>query len=134
LGAAKTNAVTNTFKKTYWFLWVYVVGFCLSWITQALFFRISGNRASLLAFALLRVEEFVRTSVNRWVGRGVVSFPPSPLAVSIVIAALLGGAAFVVAFAITQSTTRVLRWTGYAILCLLTFFTLFWPAIPRDLF
>lgn len=124
----------NLAKRNYWLLAAYLFGFCLSWITQALFFRTSGHRASITAFALLRIEEFVRTSVNRGIGHDAMPFPPSPFAGSILIAALVGGAAFVLAFAITQSASRLLRWTGYAMMCLLAFFTFYWPVIPRDLF
>jgi hypothetical protein len=117
-----------------WLPLAFLIGFLLCWTSLGIFFGISGHRASLLAFALLRLEEFLRTTLNRGVGSVVIAFPPPRFALTIVISALFGGLPFVAAITLAQSGRLALRWTGYALICILAFSTLYWPLIPRDLF
>jgi len=127
---------TNITKsKAYFVLCGYLVAFPICWVTQAIFWRVSGRRGSLLAFVLLRCEEFLRVSGQRIFGEKAFSYPPSGHALSVVVAALVLAIPLALAFWLAAGAeTRALRWLGYAALVLLAFMTFYWPSIPRDLF
>ena len=112
----------------------YLVAFPICWITQAIFWKISGHRGSLLAFVLLRCEEFLRISAQRMFGDQVFSYPPSAYAISVMMAALLVAVPLTGIYWMSRAESRPLRWLGYAALALVAFMTLYWPSIPRDLF
>jgi hypothetical protein len=113
----------------------YVVAFIVCWVTQAIFWKISWRRGSLLAFVLLRCEEFLRVSAQRIFGEKGFSYPPSGHALSVVMASLVVAIPLALAFWLAAGAeTRALSWLGYAALVLLAFMTFYWPSIPRDLF
>jgi hypothetical protein len=122
-------------SKRYMLLWGYLIAFPVCWVTQAIFWGLSGRRGSLLAFVLLRCEEFLRISVQKLVGREVISYPPSAHALSVVAAALLMAVPLAGAFWMAAGAeSRALRWSGYTALALLALMTFYWPSIPRDIF
>jgi hypothetical protein len=131
VGADKDQAVTTPARKTHRFLWGYLVAFLICWVTQAIFWRISGRRASLLAFALLRFEESLRVTLA---GRQVIPYPPPAYAGSVIGAALLMALAPAGVFWVAGAESRVLRWLGFIVLALLAFMRFYWPSIPNDLF
>lgn len=113
----------------------YLVAFPSCWITQAIFWKISGHRGSLLAFVLLRCEEFLRVSGQRMIGSQGFSYPPAWHAISVMMAALLVAVPLAgIYWMAAGAENRPLRWLGYIALTLLAFMTLYWPTIPRDLF
>jgi len=127
------NSTTKSKAKA--LLWGYLVALPVCWITPAIFWKISGHRGSLLAFVLLRCEEFLRVSGQRIFGGKAFSYPPSGHALSVIVAALVVAIPLALASWLAAGTeTRALRWLGYAVLVLLAFMILYWPAIPRDLF
>jgi hypothetical protein len=134
VGAAKAKAMTNPARTNYRFLRGYLVAFFVCWVTQAIFWRISGRRGSLLGFALLRFEDFFRVNAERVVGRQVIPYPPPAYAGSVIGAALLVALPLAGVFWATGAKSRVLRWLGFIALALLAFMTFYWPSIPRDLF
>jgi hypothetical protein len=134
-GPPNTKTMTTHFEwKNRRFLQGYVVAFPVCWATQAIFWGVSGHRGSLLAFALLRFEEFLRVGAEKLVGREVISYPPSSHAGSVVFAALLAALPLAGVFWMAGAENRALRWSGYAALAFLAFMTFYWPSIPRDLF
>lgn len=127
--------MTNQAPKINSLLWAYVAAFAICWATQAIFWRLSNPRGSILAFILMRCEGFLRVSADKLVGREVISYPPSAHAFSVVVAALLVGVPLAGAFWMAASAeSRALRWLGYTALALLAFMTFYWPSIPRNLF
>lgn len=127
--------MTNQAPKTNSLLWAYVAGFAICWATQAVFWRLSNPRGSILAFILMRCEGFLRVNADKLFGREVISYPPSAHALSVVVAALLVAVPFAGAFWMAAvAKGRALRWSGYTALALLAFLTLYWPSIPRNLF
>jgi hypothetical protein len=126
--------MTTPPRKTHRFLWGYLAAFFICWVTQAIFWRISGFRGSLLAFALLRFEDFVRGIAARVAGRQVIPYPPPAYAGSVIGAALLMALPLAGVFWTAGAESRVLRWLGFIALALLAFMTFYWPSIPRDLF
>jgi hypothetical protein len=116
-------------------LYGYFVGFCISWFTQIIFWRISGSRGSLLAFVLMRCEEFLRVGGQRIISGAVVSYPPSAYSISVVLASFLVAVPIAgICWMATSRESRILRWAGYGAVVLLSLMTFYWPAIPRDLF
>jgi hypothetical protein len=135
MDTTEPKTMTNQAPKTNSLLWAYLVAFPVCWVTQAIFWRLSGARGSLLAFVLLRCEEFLRISLWKLVGREVISYPPSAHALSVVVAALLVAIPLAGVFWMAASAeSRAPRWLGYTALALLAFMTFYWPSIPRDLF
>jgi hypothetical protein len=129
------TTMPNTKSKAYFVLWAYLAAFSICWVTQAIFWRISGRRGSLLAFVLFRCEEFLRVSGERIVGGDFFSYPPSAHAISVVMAALLVAVPVAwIYWMATKSESRALRMLGYTVLALLAFMIFYWHSIPRDLF
>ena len=126
--------MTAPARKTHRFLWGYLVAFVICWVTQAIFWRISGFRASLLAFALLRYEESLRVTAEGVAGRQVIPYPPPAYAGSVIGAALLVALPLACAFRLAGAESRVLHWLGFIVLALLAFMTFYWPSIPNNLF
>jgi len=125
---------SNTKSKAFFVLRGYLVAFPICWVTQAVFWKISGCRGSLLAFVLMRCEEFIRVSAQRMVGGKVFSYPPSAYAISVVVAALVVAVPLTGIYWMARAESRPLHWLGYTALALLAFMTFYWPSIPRDLF
>ncbi len=137
MGMEATNTKTMTSLvdwKNHRFLLGYVLSFLVCWATQGIFWGVAGHRGSLLAFVLLRLEEFLRVGAERLFGREVISYPPSFYAGSVVVSALLLASPLAGVFWIASAENRALRWSGYAALTLLFFVTFYWPSIPRALF
>lgn len=134
MGAAKTKAMTTLTRKNYRFLWGYLVAFLMCWVTQAIFWRISWRRGSLLAFILLRFEGFLRVAAERVSGRPMIPYPPPAYAGSVVGATLLVAFPLAGVFWLAGVENRAIRWPGYAALALMAFTTFYWPSIPKDLF
>ena len=127
--------MTNSTLKARLFLLAYAVAFAVCWVTQAVFWNMSGRRGSLLAFLLFRCEEFIRLSAQKLVGHDLASYPPSGHALSVVVAALLMALPIALAVCVAaESQSRAVRWVGYGALILLAFMTFYWPSIPRYLF
>jgi hypothetical protein len=134
LETANAKAMIARTQRNHRFYWGYGVAFFICWVTQAIFFGIAGRRASLLAFALLRLEESIRVPANRMIGRQIIPYFPPAYAFSVIIAALLAALPFAAAFIIAGAQGRALRWTGYLALALLAFMTLYWPLISTNIF
>jgi hypothetical protein len=127
--------MTNPTSRAYLLLWGYLIAFPVCWVSQAVFWVMSGRRGSLLAFVLFRCEEFLRLSAQKLVGREIISYPPSGHALSVVVAALVVAIPLAFAFWLAAGAeSRALRWLGYTALVLLAFMTFYWPSIPRELF
>ena len=116
------------------FLWGYLVAFPICWVTQAIFWGISGRRGSLLAFTLYRFEDFLRIMAQRVAGRPVIPYPPPVYAGSVVGAALLVAVPLAGVFWLAGAENRAVRWIGFTVLALLALMTFYWPSIPNDLF
>jgi len=112
----------------------YIVSFCVCWLTQGIFWKVSGHRGSLLAFVLFRFEEFLRIGAEKLVGHQVISYPPSFYSASVVVAALLTAVPLAGTLWAARAENPTVRWAGYIALALLAFMTFYWPTIPRDLF
>jgi hypothetical protein len=134
VGDAKTKAMTNPARTNYRFLWGYFVAFFICWVTQAIFWRISGHRGSFLAFVLLRFEEFLRVNAERVFGRQLIPYPPPAFAGSVIGAALLFALPLAGVIWLATAEDRVLRWLGFIALALLALMTFYWPYVPKDIF
>jgi hypothetical protein len=126
--------MTTLAWKNHRFLWGYLAAFLICWVTQAIFWAISWRRGSLLAFTLLRFEDFVRITAERVAGRPVLPYPPPPYAGSVVGAALLVALPLAGVFWLAGAENRASRWLGYALLALLAFMAFYWPRIPNNIF